>query len=198
VFASIPAFCLAVLSLLFLYDGLGWFPGSGRVGPNSAAPEGPTGSVLLDSLLHLQPGVFLDCLHHIFLPALCLAIVPAMLIARTLRSALLVALASDYARTARAKGLKERQVLLRHCVRNALSAPLTIGGLQVGAMLAGIAVVETVFAWPGMGQYTTRAIGAHDFPAIAGVTLVTGFVFVLANALVDVIQVAADPRLRNN
>jgi peptide/nickel transport system permease protein len=197
-FASVPPFCLAVLSLLFLYDGLGWFPGSGRLGPDTAASEGPTGSVLLDSLLHLQPGVFLDGLHHVFLPAFCLAVVPAMLIARTLRSSLIVALSSDYARTARAKGLKEKQVLVRHCLRNSLNAPLTIGGLQVGAMLAGIAVVETVFAWPGMGQYTARAIGAHDFPAIAGVTLVTGVVFVFANALVDIAQVAADPRLRSN
>lgn len=196
VLASIPSFCLAVLALLFLYDGLGWFPGSGRVGPDTVAPDGPTGSVLLDSLLHLQPGVFLDGLHHVFLPALCLAVGPAMLIARTLRSALLVAMASDYARTARAKGLTEAQVLLRHGLRNALSAPLTIGGLQIGTMLAGIAVVETVFAWPGLGQYTSRAIGSNDFPAIAGITLVTGVVFVLANALVDIAQVAADPRLR--
>jgi peptide/nickel transport system permease protein len=196
VLASIPNFCLAVLALLLLYDRLGWFPGAGRVGPDTVAPDGPTGSVLADSVLHLEPAVFLDALHHVALPALCLAIGPAMLIARTLRSALLVALASDYARTARAKGLTETQVLVRHGVRNALNAPLTIGGLQVGAMLAGIAVVETVFAWPGLGQYTTRAIAAQDFPAIAGITLVTGLVFVLANALVDVAQVAADPRLR--
>lgn len=196
--ASIPNFCLAVLALLFLYDRLGWFPGAGRVGPDTVAPDGPTGSVLLDSLLHADPAVFFDGLHHVALPALCLAVGPAMLIARTLRSALLVALASDYARTARAKGLTETQVLVRHGVRNALGAPLTIGGLQVGAMLAGIAVVETVFAWPGLGQYTTRAISAQDFPAIAGITLVTGVVFVIANALVDVAQVAADPRLRPN
>src|SRR5512132_2705978 len=103
---------------------------------------------------------------------------------------------SDHIRTARAKALTERGVLLRHGVRPALNAPLTMAGLQVGMLLAGVVVVESVFAWPGLGLYTVRAIASVDFPAIAGVTLVMGAVYVIVNALVDLAQIAADPRLR--
>ncbi|HEX2374604.1 MAG TPA: ABC transporter permease, partial [Actinomycetota bacterium] len=97
---------------------------------------------------------------------------------------------------ARAKALTERGVLLRHGVRPALNAPLTMTGLQVGMLLAGVVVVESIFAWPGLGLYTARSITNVDFPAIVGVTLVMGAVYVIVNALVDLAQVAADPRLR--
>jgi peptide/nickel transport system permease protein len=194
--ASIPNFCLALLALLFLYAHLRWFPSSQRLSPDLSAPVGPTGLLVIDGLIAGRLDVVRDALWHLFLPATCLALAPALVLARTLRSSLRSALLQDYARTARAKGLTERRVLLGHALRNALNAPLTLTGLEVGAMLAGIAVVESVFSWPGIGLYTVRAIDSSDFPAIIGVTLVIGAVYVVANALVDLAQLAADPRLR--
>ncbi|OJU80569.1 MAG: hypothetical protein BGO11_07335 [Solirubrobacterales bacterium 70-9] len=194
--ASIPVFTLGLIGLYFLYYKLRWFPSGGQLSPSTAPVDGPTGFVSLDALLVGRPEAFLDVLWHLFLPALALALTPALLTARTLRSSLRQALRQDYARTARAKGLREREVLMRHALRNSLNAPLTIAGLEMGAMLAGIAVVETIFAWPGIGLYMDRAIASNDIPAIAGVTFVVGIVFVLANAVVEVIQLLVDPRLR--
>jgi peptide/nickel transport system permease protein len=194
--ASVPAFLLALLLLIVFYAQLHWFPGSGRISPELDAPTGPTGLLTVDGLLAGRLDVVRDALAHLALPALCLALGPAVALGRTLRSSLQTVLSSDHIRTARAKGLTERGVLLRHGVRPALNAPLTMTGLQVGMLLAGVVVIESIFAWPGLGLYTARAITNVDFPAIVGVTLVMGAVYVIINALVDLAQVAADPRLR--
>jgi peptide/nickel transport system permease protein len=194
--ASVPAFLLALLLLIVFYARLRWFPGSGRISPDLNAPTGPTGLLTIDGLLAGRLDVVRDALAHLALPALCLALGPAVALGRTLRSSLQTVLQSDHIRTARAKGLTGREVLLRHGVRPALNAPLTMAGLQVGMLLAGVVVIESVFAWPGIGLYTVRAIASFDFPAIVGVTLVMGAAYVIINALVDVAQVAADPRLR--
>ena len=137
-----------------------------------------------------------DALAHLALPVVCLALGLAVALGRMLRSSLQTALRSDHIRTARAKGLTEHGVLLRHGVRPALNAPLTMAGLQVGMLLPGVVIVETIFAWPGLGLYTVRAIASFELPAIVGVTLVMGAVYVIVNALVDLAQVAADQRLR--
>jgi peptide/nickel transport system permease protein len=194
--ASVPAFLLALLLLIVFYAQLHWFPGSGRISPELDAPTGPTGLLSVDGLLAGRLDVVRDALAHLALPALCLALGPAVALGRTLRSSLQTVLSSDHIRTARAKGLTERGVLLRHGVRPALNAPLTMTGLQVGMLLAGVVVIESIFAWPGLGLYTARAITNVDFPAIVGVTLVMGAMYVIINALVDLAQVAADPRLR--
>lgn len=194
--ASVPAFLLALVLLIVFYAQLRWFPGSGRISAELEAPTGPTGLLTVDGLLAGRLDVVRDALAHLALPALCLALGPAVALGRTLRSSLQTVLGSDHIRTARAKGLTERGVLLRHAVRPALNAPLTMTGLQVGMLLAGVVVIESIFAWPGLGLYTARAITSVDFPAIVGVTLVMGAVYVIVNALVDVAQVAADPRLR--
>jgi peptide/nickel transport system permease protein len=194
--ASVPGFLLALLLLIVFYAQLRWFPGSGRISAELEAPTGPTGLLTVDGLLAGRLDVVRDALAHLALPALCLALGPAVALGRTLRSSLQTVLDSDHIRTARAKGLTERGVLLRHAVRPALNAPLTMTGLQVGMLLAGVVVIESIFAWPGLGLYTARAITSVDFPAIVGVTLVMGAVYVIVNALVDVAQVAADPRLR--
>jgi len=194
--ASVPAFLLALLLLIVFYAQLRWFPGSGRISADLEAPTGPTGLLTVDGLLAGRLDVVRDALAHLALPALCLALGPAVALGRTLRSSLQTVLGSDHIRTARAKGLTERGVLLRHAVRPALNAPLTMTGLQVGMLLAGVVVIESIFAWPGLGLYTARAITSVDFPAIVGVTLVMGAVYVIVNALVDLAQVAADPRLR--
>jgi len=194
--ASVPAFLLALLLLIVFYARLRWFPGSGRISAELEAPTGPTGLLTVDGLLAGRLDVVRDALAHLALPALCLALGPAVALGRTLRSSLQTVLGSDHIRTARAKGLTERGVLLRHGVRPALNAPLTMTGLQVGMLLAGVVVIESIFAWPGLGLYTARAITSVDFPAIVGVTLVMGAAYVIINALVDLAQVAADPRLR--
>ena len=194
--ASVPAFLVGLLLLLLFYADLHWLPGSGRLSSGVSPPGGPTGLLTVDGLLAGRPDVVVDALAHLVLPALCLALGPAVAIGRTLRSSLETVMAQDHVRTARAKALPERTVLWRHAVRNALNAPLTMAGLQVGLLLAGVVVVESVFAWPGLGQYTVRSITTTDFPAIAGVTLVLGAAYVIVNAMVDVAQVLADPRLR--
>jgi peptide/nickel transport system permease protein len=139
---------------------------------------------------------FWPCLQHLVLPSLALGLSFMALIARITRASVLEVLGQDHIRTARAKGLNERTVLLRHALRSALNAPLTMGGLQVGLLLAGVVVIESVFAWPGVGLYTVQSIASTDFPAVAGVTLVLGALYVVINALVDLAQVIADPRLR--
>jgi peptide/nickel transport system permease protein len=194
--ASVPAFLLALVLLVVFYARFRLFPGSGRISPDLDAPTGPTGLLTVDGLLAGRLDVVRDALAHLALPAFCLALGPAVALGRTLRSSLQTVLVSDHIRTARAKGLTERGVLLRHGVRPALNAPLTMAGLQVGMLLAGVVVIESVFAWPGLGLYTVQAIASIDFPAIAGVTLVMGAAYVIINALVDLAQVAADPRLR--
>lgn len=194
--ASIPSFLLGLLALVLLYSKLHLFPDGGRLSPGISPPSGPTGVYVIDGLLQLRFDVVADALWHLALPAFALAIGPALVLGRTLQSSLRTVMTQDYIRTARAKALTERRVLLRHALPNALNAPLSLTGLEIGAMLAGIAVVEDIFAWPGIGQYTVQAITFSDFPAIGGVTLVIGLVYVVVNAAVDVAQVAADPRLR--
>jgi peptide/nickel transport system permease protein len=126
----------------------------------------------------------------------CLALAPAAALGRVLRSSLLETYGADFVRTARAKGLHPRRILWRHAMRASLNAPLTMLGLQAGLLLAGVVVVETVFAWPGIGLYTVQSIEAADFASVAGVTLLLGTVYVLVNLAVDLAQSAADPRLR--
>lgn len=194
--ASVPPFLLGLVLLLIFYVKLGWLPGSGRLSPGLDAPSGPTGLLVVDGILHARLDVALDALRHLALPATSLALGPAVALGRTLRSSLRTVMRQDHIRTARAKALPERRVLTRHALRNALNAPLTMVGLQVGMLLGGVVVVEAIFAWPGIGLYTMQSVAATDFPAIAGVTLLLGALYVVINTLVDIAQVAADPRIR--
>jgi len=194
--ASAPGFLLAIVLLLLFYVKLHWLPGSGRLSSSITPPSGPTHFLLFDSLVHGRFDVFVDAVRHLILPATCLALGPAVALGRTLRSSLQTVLGQDHIRTARAKALTERRVLLSHALRSALNAPLTMAGLQVGMLLAGVVVIETAFAWPGLGNYTVQSIATADFPAVAGVTLVLGAAYVIINAVVDLAQMAADPRLR--
>jgi peptide/nickel transport system permease protein len=193
--ASAPVFLLALLGLLLFYRRLGWLPATGRTSYRDA-PTTPTGFLLVDSLLHGRLDVWFDAFKHLLLPGLCVAIGPAVAIGRVLRGSVLGALDADYVRTARAKGLRDRTVLLRHTLRNSIGPALSMTGLQVGLMFAGVVVVESIFAWPGLGLYTIQSIPRLDFPAIAGVTLLLGAGYVIINAIVDILQVVADPRLR--
>jgi peptide/nickel transport system permease protein len=193
--SSAPTFFMAILLILLFYRNLGWFPASGRM-CSQYSDTGPTGFLLVDSVLHGNAGQWWDAARHIVLPAFCLALGPAVAIGRVLRSSLLDVLRQDHVRTARAKGLSERTVVLRHALRNASGPALSMAGLQVGLLLAGVVVVELVFAWPGLGLYTQQSIQQADFPAVIGITLVLGIAYVVINAVVDVLQLVADPRLR--
>jgi peptide/nickel transport system permease protein len=190
---STPAFFLAIGGIIVFYKYLGVLPATGRT--DGAVSSGPTHLLLLDAVLHGQPGLFVDALRHLLLPALAVAIGPAISIGRVLRSSLITTLGQDYVRTARAKGLSELKVLARHVLRNSAGPALSMTGLQVGLLFAGVLVVESIFAWPGLGQYTAQSLPVDDFPAIAGVTLLLGAGYVLINTLVDIVQALADPRI---
>jgi peptide/nickel transport system permease protein len=192
--ATTPVFLLGIAGLILLYQDLGWLPAGGQVTNPDTAPGG-TGFLLIDSLVHGQPAVFGDAVKHLILPALALGIAPAVAIGRVLRAGLSDTLASDYVRTARAKGLTEPRILRRHVLRNAINGALSMTGLQVGFMLAGTVVVEGIFSWPGVGSYLEASISASDFPAVAGVTFVFAGGYIVVNTLVDILQSLADPRI---
>ena len=192
--ASAPAFLLAIGGIIVFYKQLGWLPATGRTDVLDA-PTGPTGLLTVDAIVHARPDVLGDALKHLLLPGLAVAIGPAVSIGRVLRSSLVTTLRTDYTRTARAKGLAESEVMRRHVLRNSLGPALSMTGLQVGLMFAGVLVIELIFAWPGLGQYTAQSIPVDDFPAIAGVMLLLGAAYVLINTVVDLLQAAADPRI---
>ena len=192
--ASTPPFLLALLGILLFYHRLGWLPATGRTGVSNP-PRGPTGFLTIDTLVHGNLHGFTDAIGHLILPGLCVAILPAVSIGRVLRSSLVTNLRSDYVRTARSKGLRELAVLWHHALRNSVGPALSMGGLQVGLMFAGVVVIESIFAWPGIGLYTVQSIPRSDFPAIAGVTIVLGAGYVIINTIVDILQAVADPRI---
>jgi peptide/nickel transport system permease protein len=192
--ASLPVFLVALGGIYIFYGKLNWLPAAGRTS-YADAPTGPTGFLLIDSLVNGEPEVFWDAIQHLILPAVSLAIVPAVAVGRILRSSMFENLDSDYVRTARSKGLGERSVVGRHVLRNSLTAPLAMLGLQLGLIFAADVVVESIFAWPGIGQYAAESIPVGDFPVIAAVTLIVGAAYILINAFVDVLQGVADPRI---
>ncbi len=195
--ASLPAFLVGLVGVLVLYSQLGLLPASGRLDDTLVAPEGRTGFLTVDALLTGDLALFGSAVAHLALPALTLALTPALALARTLKTSLDQVLEEDYVRTARAKGLAERTVLLRHGLRNAVNPTLTMAGLQFGLLLGGMVVVELIFAWPGLGLFLAQSIAYSDFPAITGVTLLLGAAYVVVNFLVDVAQALADPRIRS-
>ncbi|MGY1616957.1 ABC transporter permease [Geodermatophilus sp. SYSU D00691] len=192
--AAAPVFLLGIGGIILFYKTLGWLPATGRTSI-ADAPDGPTGLLLVDSLIGFRFDVLGDALQHLVLPGLAVAVGPAVAIGRVLASSLSTTLRTDHTRTARSKGLSEGQVLRRHVLRNSLGPALSMTGLQVGLMFAGVLVVELIFAWPGLGQYTAQSIPVNDFPAIAGVMLLLGVAYVLINTVVDLLQAAADPRI---
>lgn len=193
---SIPVFWLALLALFIFYSRLGWFPGPGRMDIGLDAPQRMTGLLTVDSFFAGDWDALRNAVSHLLLPALVLGSYTTGLITRVTRSALLEVLGQDYIRTAHAKGLPSRLLLLRHAVRNALIPVVTVIGFSYGNLLAGTVLTENIFAWPGIGQYAYRASISLDFPAIMGVSLVIALIFILINLIVDVLYFVLDPRLR--
>jgi len=193
---SIPTFWMALVTLYFFYFHLGWAPGPGRIDVNVAKPITITGLFLVDSLLQGNWSAFLNTLKHLILPALALGSFKMGLITRTTRSSMLEVLGQDYIRTARAKGLTERLVMYRHVLSNALIPTVTVIGLGFGNLLGGTVLVETIFAWPGIGRYAYQSAIGLDIPAIMGASIVITTNFVLINLIVDLLYGFLDPRVR--
>jgi peptide/nickel transport system permease protein len=193
---SVPVFWLALLALFIFYARLGWFPGPGRIDVGLPLPERITGMLTIDAALAGDWRVFRNVVGHLLLPAMVLGSYTTGLITRVTRSALLEVLTQDYMRTARAKGLPSRAMLLRHALRNALIPVVTVIGFSYGNLLAGTILTESIFAWPGIGQYAYRASTSLDFPAIMGVSLVIALIFIITNLIVDLLYFVLDPRLQ--
>ena len=194
---SMPIFWWGLILIMVFSVYLGWTPVSGRISLEFDIPP-VTGLMLIDTLLSGDEGAFASAVSHLILPSIVLGTIPLAVIARMTRSSMLEVLREDYVRTARAKGLSPARVVLVHALRNALMPVVTIIGLQVGTLLAGAVLTETIFSWPGMGSYAVDAARGLDFPAIIGVTIVGGVVFLVTNLITDIAYVIANPRVRLN
>ncbi|ESR24154.1 ABC transporter permease subunit [Lutibaculum baratangense] len=193
---SMPIFWWGLLLIILFSGVLGWTPVSGRISLMFFFPP-VTGFMLIDSLLSGQAGAFRSALSHLVLPSIVLATIPLAVIARQTRSAMLEVLSEDYVRTARAKGLPSRRVVGLHALRNALIPVITTIGLQVGVLLAGAILTETIFSWPGIGKWMVDSVFRRDYPVIQGGLLIIAGIIMLVNLLVDVLYGLVNPRIRH-
>ncbi|MFO1149838.1 MAG: ABC transporter permease subunit [Alsobacter sp.] len=194
---SMPIFWWGLLLIMLVSERWGLTPVSGRIDLIKYYFEPVTGFMLIDSLLSDQEGAFWSALHHLVLPMIVLGTIPLAVIARMTRSSMLEVLSEDYVRTARAKGLSPFRVVGYHALRNALIPVVTIVGLQVGALLAGAVLTETIFSWPGVGKWLIEAIFRRDYPALQGGILLISSMVIMVNLLVDVLYGAINPRIRH-
>ncbi len=193
---SFPIFLLALLGLTVFHAQLGWVAGPGRLDFIMRDPPAVTGFFTIDAALSGQWDVFRSAVSHLILPSFILGIYVAGIIARITRSSLLEVLGMDFMRTARAKGIHEARVILRHGLSNALIPVVTIIGLSYSSLLVGAVLTESIFAWPGIGRYMFRAATSQDFPAIMGVSMLFALVYVGVNFIVDILYYFIDPRIR--
>lgn len=191
---SIPIFWMGIMEIMLFAVMLKWLPSGGRLS-TGVTIEPITNLYLLDSLLTANWTGFVDALKHIIMPAISLATIPTAIIARMTRSSMLDVLQEDYIRTASAKGLPERTVLYRHALKNAFLPVITVIGIQVGSLLAGAVLTETIFSWPGIGKWVYDSILGRDYPIVQGVTLLIAIIFLLVNLLVDISYALLDPRI---
>ncbi|QDL94595.1 ABC transporter permease subunit (plasmid) [Paroceanicella profunda] len=193
---SMPIFWWGLL-LIILFSGiLQWTPVSGRISLLYFFPP-VTGFMLIDSLLSGQSGAFASAVSHLILPTIVLATIPMAVIARQSRSAMLEVLSEDYVRTARAKGMSPWRVVNVHALRNALIPVITTIGLQVGVVLAGAILTETIFSWPGIGKWMVDSIFRRDYPVVQGGLLLIAAVVMIVNLLVDLLYGLINPRIRH-
>lgn len=193
---SAPVFWLALIAQLVLYRNLRLLPGPGRLDAVLSAPPTVTGLYTIDSILVGNWALLGNALSHLVLPALVLGAYSAGLITRITRSAMLDVLSMDYMNTARAKGLRERTVILQHGLRNALLPVVTVVGLSYGNLLTGAVLTETIFAWGGIGRFAYDSARSLDFPSIMGVSMLVALVFIVTNLIVDMVYYLVDPRIR--
>jgi len=193
---SMPIFWWGLLLIILFSGTLQWTPVSGRISLLYYFPP-VTGFMLIDSLLSGQAGAFRSALSHLVLPTIVLATIPLAVIARQTRSAMLEVLGEDYVRTARAKGLPPQRVIGLHALRNALIPVITTIGLQVGVLLAGAILTETIFSWPGIGKWMVDSVFKRDYAVVQGGLLLIAGVIMLVNLLVDLLYGLINPRIRH-
>ncbi len=193
---SMPIFWWGLLLIIFFSGILGWTPVSGRMSFLFFF-EPVTGFMLIDSLLADQPGAFKSAVMHLILPSIVLGTIPLAVIARQTRSSMLEVLNEDYVRTARAKGLSPMRVVGVHALRNALITVITVIGLQVGVLLAGAILTETIFAWPGIGKWMIDSIFRRDYPAVQGGLLMIASIVMIVNLIVDLTYGLVNPSIRH-
>ena len=192
---GMPVFWVALMAQLLVAGKLGLLPFGGRLSTGALPPDHVTGFFLIDALLARDLPLFKDVLVHLIMPAATLALPEVAVTSRLTRTSMLDVLLQDYVRTARAKGLHERQVVWVHALKNALLVPLTMVGMQVGWVLGGSLLVESVFSWGGLGFLAFHAIYKRDFPILMGVTIVMCTIFVLSNLVVGILYSYLDPRI---
>jgi dipeptide transport system permease protein len=192
---SMPIFWWGLLLIMFFSSYLGWTPVSGRIALNFFLRP-ITGFMTIDSLLYGNWPAFVSALRHLILPTVVLATIPLAVIARQTRSAMLEVLGEDYVRTARAKGLSPRRVVNVHALRNALIPVVTTIGLQVGALMAGAILTETIFSWPGIGKWMIESILKRDYPVVQSGLLLIALIIMAVNLIVDVLYAVINPRIR--
>ncbi|MBI5959189.1 MAG: ABC transporter permease [Chloroflexi bacterium] len=192
---SIPIFVLGLLLIFFIGVELEWLPFVGRLSSDINI-ERVTGLNTIDALIDGNWKAFKDALEHLILPAITLSTIPLAVIARITRSAMLEVLNQDYIRTAHAKGLRYRTVVIRHAFRNALLPIVTIIGLQLGTLLSGAVLTETIFSWPGVGKWLFDSIVARDYSIVQSMTLIIAMIYIAVNFAVDFMYAIIDPRIR--
>ncbi|MAS05179.1 MAG: peptide ABC transporter permease [Ahrensia sp.] len=192
---SMPIFWWGLLLIIFFSGFLGWTPVSGRISLLYYF-EPVTGFMLIDSLLSGQKGAFSSAVSHLILPTIVLATIPLAVIARQTRSAMLEVLGEDYVRTAKSKGLAPKRIIGLHALRNALIPVVTTIGLQVGVLMTGAILTETIFSWPGIGKWMIDSVGKRDYAVVQGGLLLIASVIMIVNLAVDVLYGFINPRIR--
>jgi peptide/nickel transport system permease protein len=191
---SMPVFWLGLMEQWVFAQKLEWLPSIGRF--NARVPiDSITNFYVIDTLLKGNWSGLWDVIRHLILPSIALGTIPMAIIARMTRSSMLEVMKSDFVRTARAKGLGEFWVIYKHALKNAFAPVLTVIGLQLGLLLGGAVLTETIFGWPGIGRYINDAIGFRDYPVVQSGILVIAFIFVLINLVVDILYAYLDPRI---
>jgi dipeptide transport system permease protein len=194
---SMPLFWWGLILILFMSNTLHLTPVSGRVDLIKFYYQPVTGFLLIDSLLSGQKGAFMDVVRHLILPTIVLGTVPLGVVARMTRSSMLEVLEEDYVRTARAKGLSAFRVIGYHALRNALIPVVTVIGLQIGTLLAGTVLTETIFSWPGVGKWLVDSISRRDYPALQGGIMLIASIVIIVNLLIDLLYGLINPRIRH-
>lgn len=191
---SMPVFWLGLVLMLVFSLTLGWLPMSGRISVYTDL-QVITNFYVLDAILTGNWAALKDCLKHIALPAIALSTIPLAIVARMTRSSMLEVLRQDYIRTAKAKGLSQFKIVMKHAFRNGLIPVITVVGLQFGILLGGAILTETVFAWPGVGKWLFDGVVKRDYMVIQGGTLLVATSFVIVNLIVDVLYAVINPRI---